>query len=58
MVRVFAHNARDLGFNPIPKTRKMVLGVSLLNIQYYNVRIKSEVSQSWEKISALPYTLV
>ena len=36
----------------------MVLDASLLNTQYYKVRIKGKVSQSREKSMALPYTLV
>ena len=51
----------DLGSVPgrvIPKTQKMVLDASLLNTQHYKVRIKSEVEQSRERTSALPYTLV
>ena len=41
-----------------PKTLKMVLDTSLLNTQQYKVRIKGKVEQSWERSSALPYTLV
>ena len=36
----------------------MVLDASLLNTQHYKVRIKGKVDQSWERSSALPYTLV
>ena len=36
----------------------MEFDTSLLNIQQYQVRIKDEVEQSWEKSSALPYTSV
>ena len=36
----------------------MVLDTSLLNTQYYKVRIKGKVGQSREKSSALPYTSV
>ena len=60
-VRVFANGPGDLGSIPgrvIPKTQKMVLDASLLNIQNYKVRIKGKVEQSRERISALPYTLV
>ena len=60
-VRVFANGPGDLGSIPgrvIPKTQKMVLDASLLNIQHYKVRIKGKVEQSRERISALPYTLV
>ena len=41
--RVFANGLEDLGSIPdcvIPKTLKMVLDTSLLNTQYYRVRIK------------------
>ena len=51
----------DLGSIPgrvIPKTLKMVLDTTLLNTQHYKVRFKGKVEQSWEWISALPYTLV
>ena len=58
---VFANGPEDLGPIPgyvIPKTLKMVLDTSLLNTQQHKVRIKGKVEQSWEKSSALPYTLV
>ena len=42
----------------IPKTWKMVLDISLLNIQHYKVRIKSKVEQSGERSSSLLYTSV
>ena len=32
----------------IPKTQKMVLAATLLNIQHYKVRIKGKVEQSKE----------
>ena len=60
-VRVFANGLGDLGSIPgrvIPKTQKMELDASLLNTQHYKVRIKGKVEQSWERSSALPYTLV
>ena len=60
-VRVFANGPGDLGSIPgrvIPKTQKMVLDASLLNIQHYKVRIKGKVEQSRERSRALPYTLV
>ena len=60
-VRVFANGPGDLGSIPgrvIPKTLKMVLDTTLLNTQYYKVRFKGKVEQSWEWSSALPYTLV
>ena len=61
MVRVFANSPGDLGSIPdrvIQKTQKMALDASLLNTQYYKVRIKGKVVQSRERSSALPYTLV
>ena len=61
MVRVFANGPEDLGSLPgqvIPKTQKMVLGVSLLNTQHYKVWIKGKVEQSRERGCALLYTLV
>ena len=60
MVRVFTNGLGDLGSIPgrvIPKTLKMVLDVSLLNIQHYKVGIKGKVEKSRERSSALPYTL-
>ena len=51
----------DLGSIPgrvIPKTFKMVLDTSLLNIQQYKVRIAGKVEQSRERSSALSYTSV
>ena len=59
--RVFANGPGDRGSIPgrvIPKTLKMVLDTYLLNTQQYKVRIKGKVEQSWERNSALPYTLV
>ena len=53
MVRVFANGLGDLGSIP-----KMVLDASLLNTQYYKVRIKGKVEQSRERSSTLPYILV
>ena len=61
MVRVFANGPRDLGSIPgwvISKTPKMVLEATLLNTQYYKVRIKGKVEQSREISSALPYISV
>ena len=60
-VRVFANGPGDLGSisgRVTPKTQKMVLDASLLNTQHYKVRINGKVEQSWERSSALPYTLV
>ena len=59
--RVFYNGPRVLGSIPggvIPKTLKIVLDTSLLNIQQYKVRIKGKVEQSRERSSALPYTSV
>ena len=59
--RVFANGQGDQGSIPdhvIPKTQKMVLDISLLNIQHYKVRIKGKVEQSRQRSCALPYTLV
>ena len=52
---MFANDPGDLGSIPgrvIPKTLKMVLDNSLLNIQQYEVRIEGEVEQSREKRSS------
>ena len=61
MVRVFANGTGDLGSIQgwvIPKTQKMLLDASLLNTQYYKVRIKDKMVQSRERSSTHPYTLV
>ena len=61
MVRIFANGPGDLGSilgRVIPKTQKMVFDASLINTQYYKVRIKGKVEQSRERSSALPYTSV
>ena len=61
MGRVFANGPGDLGSIPgrvIPKTRKMVLTIALLNTQQYKVRIKGKVEQSRESSSTLPYISV
>ena len=58
---VFANGSGDQGSVPgrlIPKTLKMVLDTSLLNTQYYKLRIKGKVEQSRRRSSALLYTLV
>ena len=60
MVRVFANGLGDLASIPgrvIPKIQKMVLDATLLNTQYYKVRIKGKVEQSKERSSALPLHL-
>ena len=59
--RMFNNGSGDLGSIPgrvIPKTLKMVLGISLFNTQQYKVRIKCKVEQSRERSRALPYTSV
>ena len=59
--RVFASCLGDMGSIPgrvIPKTLKMVLDASLLNIQQYKVRSKGKVEQPKERSSTLPSTLV
>ena len=59
MSRVFVNGLGDRGSLPvIPKTQKMVLDAALLCIQYYKVKIKGKVEQSWEWSSAAPYTSV
>ena len=58
---MFANGLDDLGSvsgRVTPKTQKIVLDATLLNTQYYKVRIKGKVEQSKEKSSALPDTLV
>ena len=55
MVRAFAIGLGDLGSIPghfIPKTLKILLDTSLLDIQQYKICIKSKVWQSWEMSSA------
>ena len=42
----------------IPKTQKIVIDAVLLNTQYYKVRIKGKVEQSWEWSSAFLYISV
>ena len=59
--RVFVNGPGDRGSiqgHVIPKTLKMILDTSWLNTQQYKVHIKGKVGQSWEWISALPYTSV
>ena len=55
MGREFASDPGDLGWihgRFIPKTLKMVLDTSSLNIQQYKVRIEREVEQSRERSSS------
>ena len=59
-VKVFGNCPGDLCSIPgrvIPRTQKMVLDASFLNIQHYKVRIKGKVEQSREKSSAPPIHL-
>ena len=61
MSRVFANIPGDQGSIPdrvIPKTQKVVLDTSLLNIEHYKVRFKGKVEQSSERSNALPYASV
>ena len=61
MGRVFANGPEDLGSIPgrdIPKTLKMVLDTSLLNIWQYMVCIEGKMEQSREKSCAPRYTSV
>ena len=54
MVWVFANGPGDLGSitgRVIPKTPKMVLGASLLNSQYYKVRIKVKLSKPEKEVA-------
>ena len=54
---LLANGPGDLGSIPgrvIPKTQKMVLDSSLLNTQYYKVRIKGKVEQSGEGVALFP----
>ena len=59
MSRVVANGSGDQGSvlgRVIPKTQKMVLDVTLLNIQHYKVKIKIKVEQSSEGVAPSPYT--
>ena len=59
MSRVFTNGPGDWGSIPgrvIQKTKKMVLDSTLLNTQYYKVRIKGKMEQSRVSSSALSYT--
>ena len=56
-VRVFTNGPGDLGSIPgcvIPKTLKMVLDASLLNIQHYKVQIKGKVEKSGKGVAPSP----
>ena len=58
---VFAKGSEDQGSIPgrvIPKTKKIVFDVALLNTQHYKVWVKGKVEQSRERSSALPFTFV
>ena len=59
--RVFANgpgNRDSISGRVTPKTQEIALDTSLLNTQYYKVRIKGKVEQSSKKNSALPYSSV
>ena len=61
MVRVFTNGPEDqssISGRVIPKTQKMLLEASLLNIQHYKVWIKGKVEQSKERSSTHPYTFM
>ena len=60
MSRMFANDPETEVQSPVEsyQTQKMVLDATLLSFQHYKVRIKGKVEQSWEKSSALSYTLV
>ena len=56
-IRVFANGPGDRGSIPgcvIPKTQKMLLDASLLNIQQYKVGITGKVEQSREGVAPSP----
>ncbi len=60
MVRVFANGPGDLGSisgQAIPKTQKMVLNATLLNTQYYKVRIQCKWSNPGKGITSNPKNL-
>ena len=51
--RVFTNGLGDQGSIPgrvMPKTQKIVLGISLFNTQHYKVHIKSKMEQSKEEV--------
>ena len=57
MARVFINDLGDWSLIPgqvMPKTQKMVLDTSLLNIQQYKVRIKSKWSKSEKGVAPSP----
>ena len=57
MGRVLANSTGDLDSIPgcvIPKTLKMVLDTSLLNIQHYKIRIKGKVRNSGKGVVPFP----
>ena len=56
--RVFANGPSLIPGRVIPKTLKMVLDTSWLNILQYKVRIKGKVEKSRERSSTLPSTSV
>ena len=57
MSRVFANGPEGQGSIPgqiIPKTKKMVLDVTLLSTQHYKVRIKGKWSNPGNRIAPSP----
>ena len=61
MSRAFMNGPEDQGLIPssvIPKTQRIVLDATLLNIQHYKVRIKGKEEKSMERSSAPLYTVV
>ena len=60
MGRVFANGLEDWSSIPgwvIPKTQRMVLDAAFPSTQFYKVRIKGKVEQSWEWSSTPPRQL-
>ena len=60
MSNMFTNGPGDRGSIPgrvIPKTQKIVFDATMLNTQYYKVRIKDKVEQSREW-SGTPYNSV
>ena len=57
MVKEFTNGSEDRASIPgrvIPKTQKMVLDASLLNIQHYKVRIKDEWRNTDKRVAFSP----
>ena len=61
IIMVLTNDPGDRGSIPgrvIPKTQKIILDATLLNIQHDKIWIKDEVDQSRERSRAYPYTSV